>query len=436
MYPLQVGAFRAFLTSPDQLRLRVIFALNQIFVVSAVDANLRQPSRMLPYLQVLSNGAFGNFRQLLTDITLNPAMARYLDTVNNNRESPNENYARELLQLFSIGLDQLNPDGTPQLDGAGVPIATYDQSTVTAFARVFTGWSFAPARITGVTNFIDPLVPGSASAHDTEPKTLLNGVTLPGGHNAATDLHDALDNVFAHPNVAPFISTRLIRHLVTSNPSPAFVGRVAAMFRSTGGDMKAVVRAILLDPEARTDPASGSPGAAVYGHLREPVLWITTFLRPFGSRVVTDYVLSDSFLPSALQMSQDLFRSPSVFNFYPPDYVVMGDATLGPEFAIYSTTTALARTNFAYQVLYKTMSTNANRPTGTWIDLSGLESAASNPAAVVDALNAFGLHGRMSPEMRNVIIVSVGAIPASNPIARLRNAIHLLVTSPQYLVGR
>jgi len=434
MYPLQVGAFTVFLTSPDQLRLRVAFALNQIVVVSAVDGNLRQPSRMLPYLQVLSNGAFGNFRQLLTDITLDPAMARYLDTVNNNKTAPNENYGRELLQLFSIGVNELNLDGTPKLDGAGQPIPTYDQSTITAFARVFTGWVFAPPRAAGVTNFIDPLVPGAASAHDTDPKTLLNGVTLPGGHDARTDLQDALDNVFAHANVAPFIAQRLIQHLVTSNPSPPYVGRVATVFRNTGGDMKSVVRAVLLDVEARTDPATSAPPDAVSGHLREPVLWITSFLRPFGSRVVTDYVLSDSFLPGGLQMSQDLFRAPSVFNFYPPDYVVMGDSTLGPEFSIYATTTALARTNFAYQVIYKAMSTNANRPTGTWIDLSGLESLASNPATLVDTLNAFGLHGRMSPEMRNALIASVAAIPASNPLGRLRNALYLLVTSPQYLV--
>src|SRR5205085_5570025 len=136
-----------------------------------------------------------------------------------------ENYARELLQLFSIGVNQLNADGTIKLDGAGEPIATYDQSTIAAFARVFTGWVFAPARIAGVTNFIDPLVPGTASAHDTDPKTLLNGVTLPAGHTAAVDLHDALDNVFAHANVAPFIVKRLIQHLVTSNPSPAYVDR-------------------------------------------------------------------------------------------------------------------------------------------------------------------------------------------------------------------
>jgi len=436
MYPLQVGAFSAIMTSPHQLRLRVAFALNQVLVVSAVNTILRQPSRMLPYLQVLSNGAFGNFRQLLTDITLNPAMGRYLDTVNNNRAAPNENYARELLQLFSIGLNELNMDGTLKLDGAGQPIATYDQSTITAFARVFTGWVFAPPRATGVTNFIDPLVPGAANTHDTDSKKLLNGVTLPAGHDARTDLHDALDNVFAHVNVAPFIARRLIEHLVTSNPSPAYVGRVATVFQNNGGDMKSVVRAILLDVEARTDPALSAPPDMVYGHLREPILWVTSFLRPLGSRVVTDYVLSDSFLPSGLQMGQDLFRSPSVFNFYPPDYVVMGDSTLGPEFAIHATTTALARMNFAYQVIYKAMSTNANRPTGTWVNLSGLESLASDPAALVDTLNAMGLHGRMSPEMRNVIVASVGAIPASNPLARLRNAIYLVVTSPQYLIAR
>ena len=436
MYPLQVGAFTAFLTSPYQLRLRVLFALNQIFVVSAVDADLRQPSRMLPYLQVLWNGASGSFRQLLTDITLNPAMGQYLDTVSNNQTAPNENYARELLQLFTIGLNQLNPDGTLQLDAAGEPIPTYDQSTITAFARVFTGWGFAPPRTAGITNYIDPLVPVGENSHDRQPKTLLEGVTLPAGRDAPTDLRDALDNVFAHPNVGPFIALRLIQQLVTSNPSPAYVQRVATVFRSTGGDVKSVVRAVLLDQEARTDPAAGASPDAVAGHLREPVLWMTSFLRLFGPLLVTDYVLSDSFLPNGLQMGQDLFRSPSVFNFYPPDFVVAGDSVLGPEFAIYSTSTARARTNFAYQVIYKTMSTNANRPTGTWIDLSRLTSLAGDPANLADALNHFLLHGRMSPAMRATIVSSVSAIAASNALGRIRNAIYLVVTSPQYLVGR
>jgi uncharacterized protein (DUF1800 family) len=432
VYPLQVGMFAAFLTSPHQLRLRVFLALNQIFVASALHPDLRQPSRLIPYLRVLSDGAFGNFRQLLTDVTLNPAMGRYLDTVNNQRSAPNENYARELLQLFTIGVNQLEPDGTPKLDAAGQRIPAFDQSTINAFARVFTGWVFTAQPTAGVPNYVDPLVPGASSTHDREPKTLLDGVTLPGGRDARTDLNDALDNIFTHPNVAPFIGSRLIQHLVTSNPSRAYVGRVAAVFQGTGGDMKSVLRAILLDPEARTTPAAGGP----YGHLREPILWITSWLRPFGARVVTDFVLFDGSLPPGLQMGQDLFRAPSVFNFYPPGHVVAGDAVLGPEFAIYSTTTALARANFAYQVIYKTMSTNTNRPTGTWLDLSGLEPLASNPAALVDALDAFFLHGRMSPEMRNAILTSTQATSASNALARLRNMLYLVVTSPQYLVER
>ena len=174
----------------------------------------------------------------------------------------------------------------------------------------------------------------------------------------------------------------------------------------------------------------------MYGHLREPVLWITSFLRPFGPLLVTDYVLSDSFLPNGLQMAQDLFRSPSVFNFYPPDFVVAGDSILGPEFAIYSTSTARARTNFAYQVIYKTMATNANRPTGTWLDLSGLTAMASDPAGLADALNHYLLYGRMTAAMRSTIVSSTAAIAASNALGRIRNAVYLVVTSPQYQVGR
>jgi uncharacterized protein (DUF1800 family) len=220
MYPLQRRFFQNALTRHDQLRQRVAFALNQIFVISGAHPELRLPSRMQPYLDVLDQHAFGSFRELLTDITLNAGMGRYLDMVDNHRSAPNENYARELLQLFSIGVNMLNDDGTPRLDAAGAEIPTYDQATITAFARVFTGWTFAPSPVAGVTNYAAPMVPAAAGAHDTDPKTLLNGVTLPGGRDAITDLHDALDNVFAHPNVAPFISKNLIQHLVTSNPSP------------------------------------------------------------------------------------------------------------------------------------------------------------------------------------------------------------------------
>ena len=436
MYLLQRGSYAAFITSEHQLRLRMMVALSQIFVVSAVNPSLRQPSRMLPYLSVLSNASFGNFRQLLTEITLNPAMGRFLDTVNNHRERPNENYARELLQLLTIGVNLLNPDGTPVVDASGQPVPAYDQSTITAFARVFTGWVFTAPEKEGVPNYNEPMVPGARNAHDRQPKTLLNGVTLPGDRDAPTDLRDALDNIFAHQNVGPFISRRLIQHMVSSNPSPLYVQRVAAVFRATGGDMKSVIKAILLDIEARTDPATGPPGNPLSGYLREPILWTTSFLRMFGPLLVTDFVLADSFLPGGLVMGQDLYRPPSVFSFYPPDNVVAGDAILGPEFAIYSTSTALARTNFAYQVIYKQMNTNDNRPVGTYIDLTSVASAGNDPVGLVDALNHIFLGGRMSPEMRAVIISSTVALPASNPLARLRNALFLIVTSPQYLVQR
>ena len=267
MWPVQTRFYTNALYGPDQLRQRVAFALHQIIVVSGVDITL--PSRLTPYLQVLDRNAFGNYRNLLQEITLNPAMGNYLDMAGNTSTNPNENYAREVLQLFTIGLYQLNQDGTPVLDGSGQPIPAYDQNVVNAFARVFTGWNFATAPATGIVNYIDPLV-ATESRHDTKAKTLLQGVTLPPNQKAAKDLSDALDNIFQHPNVPPFISKQLIQHLVTSNPSPSYVRRVADVFTNNGsgvrGDLKAVVRAILLDPEAAANPAP----EAGKGHLRIP----------------------------------------------------------------------------------------------------------------------------------------------------------------------
>lgn len=433
MYPLQARFFRNALTAPDQLRQRVAFALNQIFVVSAQDNALRLPSRMLPYLQILDRQAFGNFRQLLTEITLNPAMGAYLDTAGNRAEAPNENYARELLQLFTIGVNELNPDGTLKLDAQGKPIPTYTQETITAFARVFTGWVLAPPPQTGILNFFDPMVPGGPRSHDKSEKQLLNGVTLPAGRSAEADLQDALDNIFAHSNIAPFISKNLIKHLVTSNPTSAYVGHVAMVFTTTGGDMKSVIRAILLDPEAR-DSSGANPDA---GHLREPVLWITSLLRAFQTtEATTDFVLGESFLPPQFHVGEDLFRSPSVFNFFPPDYVISGESLTGPEFAIQSTSTALARTNFTYAVTYQKLGPSLYMPKGTWLDLSALLPSAGNPSELVNTLNSLMLHGTMTADMHTVIETSVASIPASDPTARVQDAVYLVATSPQYLIER
>src|SRR6266516_1621562 len=198
LYPVQTRFFVNALYGEDQLRQRVAFALHQIIVVSGVE--IRQPSWMAPYLQVLDSNAFGNFRQFLDEITLNPAMGNYLDMAGNNRTRPNENYAREILQLFSIGLVRLNPDGTSQLDNYGSTIPTYDQQTVNAFARSFTGWNFAAAPAPGTPNYIDPMV-ATQSRHDVGAKTLLRGVTLPPNQTAAKDLSDGLDNIFIDPTV-------------------------------------------------------------------------------------------------------------------------------------------------------------------------------------------------------------------------------------------
>jgi uncharacterized protein (DUF1800 family) len=445
LYPVRNQFYRNALTAKDQLRQRVAFALGQIMVASGRDLN-DVPAYMTPYLQVLDRNAFGNFRQLLYEMTLNPAMGQYLDMAGNNKSMPNENYAREVLQLFSVGLDQLNQDGTPKLDAQGDHIPTYDQSTITNFARVFTGWRI-PAVVgrQGVADFITPMTVGSENNHDTAQKVLLNGQVLPAGQNSTQDLNAAIDNIFNHPNVGPYIGKELIHHLVTSNPSPAYVGRVAAVFNNNGagvrGDMKAVITAILLDPEARGDLKT-DPN---YGHLREPVLYITSLLRTFnatsdfdlsGSNSFSGYTNGTANYPST--MDQDLFRSPTVFNYFPADYVMPGTAdVLGPEFGILSATTTLKRANFVNTLVFSGITpAQPDRPTGTQLDFSNWQSQGGNPQGLVDSLNALMMHGAMSNGMRAAIVQNVSNISASNPLLRAQTAIYLVATSSQYQVER
>lgn len=436
MYPMQQLFFQYALGAPDQVRQRVFFALGQIIVTSAQNPNLRLPSRMSYYLQTLENNTLGNFRQLLYDVTLNPNMGRYLDMVGNNRANPNENYAREILQLFSIGLFELNDDGTLMLDGSGNPIPTYDQDTVVSFARVFTGWNFASQPAPGVTNYQDPMVLNQAQ-HDVNPKTLLGGVVLDAGRPGYADLNDAIDNIFNHHNVGPFIGKQLIQKLVTSNPSPAYVARVTQAFNNNGsgvrGDLQAVVKAILLDPEARNE----NPGPD-FGKLREPVLAITNLLREFNiTGDTTDYVLGESYLPANIRLDEDVFRSPTVFNFFPPDYALPGSTTLvAPEFGIDSTVTALNRINLNYELVYHAMPTTADRPTGTWIDLTALEAQAASPDALVETLNTQMLHGTMSDDMRNTIVNAVTNIADTDLQGRAREGVYLVASSSPYQVQR
>lgn len=435
MYPVQLRFFTNAMYGQDQVRQRAAWALHKIMVVSGRD--LMQPSWVAPYLQILDRNAFGNYRQLLYEITLNPGMGRYLDMVTSTTTNPNENYAREILQLFSIGLHKLNLDGTLQLDGQGNVIPTYDQSVVSGFAKVFTGWTFEAQPQPGVTNYIDPMVL-RANNHDTGTKQLLNGVVQPANQTGVQDLNAALDNIFNHQNVGPFISKQLIQQLVASNPSPAYVARVAGVFNNNGsnvrGDLGAVFRAVLLDPEARGDLV-GTPS---YGHLREPVLLINNLLRAFNARSADGTTTSDGYLnPQGVNMDQDVFRPPTVFSYFPPDFVVTGTGgTVGPEFGVLSTSTTLRRANFVNTMAFSSIAISTNAPRGTSLDLSAMQALAGDPAALVDALNRVMMHGSMSAQMRTSIINAVNAVSSSNPRKRAQTAIYLIATSSQFQVER
>jgi uncharacterized protein (DUF1800 family) len=443
--------------SSDQLRQRMVFALNQIWVVSG--NKVGQPDFYVPYLRALGNDAFGNYRKLMEDVTLNPAMGRYLDMLNNakpdlaNGIHANENYAREFMQLFTIGPNLLNVDGTPQLqNGAFVP--TYTQADIQALARVFTGWTYAPsANCAQYPNYNSnggsPMVPCDGS-HDVGAKTIL-GTTLPAGRTAQQDLKDALDTIFIHPNLPPFVARRMIQHLVTSNPSPAYVTRVANAFAtgkftsngapfgdSTRGNMQALIAAVLLDPEARRgdDPTTENP---VDGHLREPVLFVTNVLRAFHG--TTDP--NNSIVYLALDMGGEfLFNSGSVFNFFSPLYDIPAadfntppaSPLSGPEFQIFTSASSLTRVNDIEGVLFSpTFSGN------TQIDLSAYAAIAgndSNLGTMVDAMNLQLLHGTMSAAMRTAILTAVGVVPSSDPMGRARTAAYLIASSSQYQVQR
>jgi uncharacterized protein (DUF1800 family) len=441
LFPVQNKFFQNALYGEDQLRQRVAFALGQILVVSGNEVNIAYA--MTEYQQILYSNAFGNYRDILYQVTLNPAMGRYLDMVNNDKPNPtygiepNENYARELLQLFSIGTYKLNQNGTVQTVN-GVPQEAYDQDAVEGFAHVFTGWTY-PTLPGGTPVRHNPVYytgemyqfPGN---HDTGEKVLLDGVVLPARDDAYADLNDAIDNIFDHPNVGPFIGKQLIQKLVTSNPSPGYVSRVAAAFADNGsgvrGDMAAVVRAILTDEEARTAPPN-----ADFGKLKEPVLWVAGVLRALNG--TTDGVYPRALVPG---MGQNLFYSPSVFNYYSPTQPLPGSAALvAPEFGIHNASTAMARANFVNAVVFSNgIAPDPSVPgaTGTSVNLSELQALSNDPAALVDHLDLVMMRSAMPAAMRTSIVNAVTAAPASDPVLRARTAAYLVATASQFQVGR
>jgi uncharacterized protein (DUF1800 family) len=434
MYPLQRAFFTNAFYADDQLRQRAAWSLHKIIVVSGRD--LMQPSWMVPYLQTLDRNAFGNYRTLLGEITLNPAMGAYLNMMTSTKNNPNENYPREILQLFSVGTEKLNIDGTVQRDGNGDPVPTYDQEVVTGFTKIFTGWRLAAQPLPGVANYIDPMVL-STTNHDTTSKLLLDGVTQPANQTGDQDMTAALNNIFNHGNVGPYICKQLIKQTVTSNPSPAYVERVAKVFNNNGsgirGDLKAVWEAILLDPEARGDVKAD----VTYGRLREPAQLINNVLRAFGVRAASGTGNSDGYLnPQAVNMDQDVLRPPTVFSYFPFDYPVPNAPLVGPEFGILSASTALRRANFINTMVFGTIAVSGNAPSGTSLDLTGLQALAGNPAQLVEEVNQRLLYGRMSTEMRTSITTAVNAVAATDTLKRARTVVYLVASSSQYQVQR
>lgn len=433
MYPLQNRFFVNALYGPDQLRQRVAFALHQLLVVSSTLATV--PSWLTPYLQTLDRNAFGNYRQLLYEITLNPAMGIYLNMATSTKDSPNENYAREIMQLFSIGANLLNPDGTFQLDINGNPIPTYDQAAVTNLARLFTGWS-NPRVPPGTPDFITPML-FTAADHDTGSKTIVGGTVIPAGQTGDQDLNQAIDTIFSHPNVGPYLATYLIHNLVTSNPRPAYVQRVAAAFNDNGvgvrGDMKAVLTAILLDPEARGDLKT----APEYGHLKQPVLYVNNVLRAFGPKSADLSTTSDGYLsPLTASMDQILFEPPSVFGYYPAGFLAPRTSLLGPEFGILSAADSVKRENAIRTLVFGNIPVGTNSPNGTALDFSPWLALASSPTKLVSQLNRLMMHGAMSASMQTSIVNAVSAVAGTNPLLRVQQAVYLVATSSQYQVAR
>ena len=448
---------------PDQLRQRTVLALSEIFVVSTVNSAVEiQADAHASYLDMLSRNAFGNFRTLLEQVSTHPTMAHYLSHMRNQKEDaasgriPDENYARELMQLFTIGLWQLNPDGSRKKDAQGRDIPTYGQNDVMGLARVFTGWSWAgPDTSEGRwqgwegENWKSQLQ-NYPQYHSTGSKAFL-GVLVPANTSGTASLKAALDALFNHPNTAPFISEQLIKRFVTSNPSRAYVGRVSAKFANNGagvrGDMQAVLRALLTDAEARS--ASVAAGAQ-WGKLREPLVRYAGFMRAFNVQATSGYYRIWNLEDPIGSIGQNPLRAPSVFNWFRPSYAppgaIMAAGLVAPEFQIAHETTVTGYANFIVD--------KAERETRWWrdnevapygpvqdylaADYSAELALAGNPAALVDRLKLLLTAGRMTAATRTLIINAVSAVPlnANGGNTRVATAVALTMVSPEFIVQK
>jgi uncharacterized protein (DUF1800 family) len=432
--PVQIVFFQNAVNGPDQLRQRVAFALSEIWVISNLGIN--NASAFPPLLRIFQADAFANYETLMRDVTLNPGMGRFLNMVNNDKANPakgtsaNENYGREFMQLFTLGLTQLNTDGTPVLDSKGVPLPTYKAADVTGVSRAFTGWTYPPMpgfNTSGHnrTYYIGPMVP-LEYAHDAGAKTIL-GTNLPPNRTAEDDLTDAIHIIFMQPTLPPFVCQQLIEHLVTSNPSPAYISRVAEVFENNGsgirGDLKAVIHAILADPEARAADEANALDQATFGHMREPVLFVANLLRGLNGTVTSQSGIAGA----ATNLGQQLFYAPSVFSYFSPQYRGAG-GLLAPEFQIYSTQTSANRINLVNTVIYA-----GQYGAGTKFDISSYTAAATvSTSHLLDLINSEFFHQDMSNSLRDAINQALAPLKLSSDKAKA--ALYLALTSSEYQI--
>ena len=442
------------LNGPDQLRQRVAFALSQLFVISDLDYLLSNNQYgMANYYDMLSRSAFGNYRTLLEDVTLHPAMGTYLSMVRNekadpvNNIRPDENYAREVLQLFSIGLYELNNRGEAlPLDN---PRPAYTQDQVEEFARVFTGWNYSTVSSWETNNlgsdgvFTNPMVPDERF-HDTGAKTLLNGAVAPAGLSTRDDMNFALDNISQHPNVGVLVSRHLIQRLVSSNPSPEYIERMTAVFNSgERGDLGALVKAILLDPEAR----EGHLNDPDFGKIREPVIRLAHVWRALdgttGPEANGVHNSADFTLQRLDEMSgQAVMSSPSVFNFFKPDHtIVPGGRTLSPEMEIMSEANLASTHNNYHHQMYRfnnRSDLSDDNPRVTIVDLEPLVAIAGNPNELLDWYNLVFFAGGMPDDMRQTLFDYLRSLPNDDAgrFAKVQDTLFMIVVSPQYHMQR
>ncbi len=442
--------FRNSLWGDDQLRQRVAFALSEIMVVSQIGALQQYPFAVADYYDVLARHAFGNYRALIEDVTLHPAMGVYLSMLGNEKPDPvrnirpDENYARELMQLFSIGLVELNIDGSEKLDPVtNQPIPTYDQAIIEGFAHVFTGWTWAGAPTFHPNPFFLPAssqyfpMEHWADFHDTGPKTLLGGTTLPAGQSGEQDLSDALDNIFNHPNVGPFMAIRLIQRLTTSNPSPGYVQRVAEVFNNNGagvrGDLGAVVKAILLDPEAR--PALPME---IDGKLKEPLLRLTQLFKAYNATSQSGrYPLAAAYII----FGQGPLQAPHVFNFFSPFYAPPGEIRnsnlVAPELEIATEYQNTFITNYMFFQAFGLNHTNPNLDENDiYINFQEEMDVAADIDALIDMVAGKLLGGQISDTLRTEIAGMLARIPETDAAIRAAETIYFVTTSPEYAYQR